>query len=341
MTFRSIWTTSYSASPCIPLRTQSCRDERVCFNGTKFVYRGERLGLTSCGMLIRLALTITIVLFAQIQDGVGQVSTVLSKDGTRIAVECKGTGPSLLIVHGGSGDRKRWAPLMPLFAPRFRVCAMDRRGHGESESGSNYSLQKEAGDVAAVVNAQRGPVFVLGHSIGGVFSLEAAFLTKKISRLVLYEPPLQDSDHTEVADRMERFIKAGNREEALLMFLRDIVKMSLDEIEILKSRPSWPSRVASIEVQIREIRALSKYRFDAGRVRALKTPTLLLAGSKTPSPQLKQAVTSLMNTLPNCKLHVFEGEEHNAMDTIPQQFVQVVINFYEETSKQKHATFRP
>lgn len=277
-------------------------------------------------MLIRLALTIPILLFAQTPDR-AQVSTVLSKDGTRIAVECRGTGPSLLIVHGGSGDRKRWGPLMPLFAAQFRVCAMDRRGHGESESGSNYSLQKEAEDVAVVVNAQPDPVFVLGHSIGGVFSLEAAFLTKKISMLVLYEPPLQDPDHTKIADRMERLIKRGDREEALLMFLREIVKTSPDEVEILKSRASWPSRVASIEVQIREIRALSKYRFDAGRVSTLKTPTLVLAGSKTPSPQLKQAVTSLMNTLPDRRLHVFEGEEHNAMDTMPQQFAEVVINF--------------
>ena len=280
-------------------------------------------------MLTRLAITISILLFAQTRDG-AQVSTVLSKDGTRIAVECRGAGPSLLIVHGGSGDRKRWAPLMPLFAAQFRVCAMDRRGHGESESGANYSLQKEAEDVAAVVNAQRDPVFVLGHSIGGVFSLEAAVLTKKLSRLVLYEPPLQDLDHTEVADRMERLIKAGNREEALLIFLQDIVKTSADEIQILKTRASWPSRVASIEVQIREIRALSKYRFDADRVRRLKTPTLLLTGSKTRSPQLKQAITSLMNTLPDRRLHVFEGEEHNAMDTVREQFAEVVIKFLRE-----------
>lgn len=281
-------------------------------------------------MLIRLAITIPILLFAQTRDGAAQVLTVLSKDGTRIAVECTGAGPTLLIVHGGSGDRKRWAPLMPLFAPQFRVCAMDRRGHGESESGANYSLQKEAEDVAVVVNAQPEPVFVLGHSIGGVFSLEAAFLTKRIARLVLYEPPLQDSDHTAVADRMERLIQTGNREEALLMFLREIVKMSADEIAILGSRPSWPSRVAGIEVQIREIRALSKYRFEAGRVRTLKTPTLVLTGSKTPSPQLKQAITSLMKTMPNRRLHVFEGEEHNAMDTIPQQFAEVVISFLRE-----------
>lgn len=268
-----------------------------------------------------------ILVFAQTQDGPSQISTLLSRDGTRIALECSGKGPSLLIVHGGTGDRKRWTPLLPLFAPHFRVCAMDRRGHGHSEPGSNYSLQKEFEDVVAAVNAQHGPVFVLGHSIGGVFALEAAFITKKISKLVLYEPPLQDLDHTAVADQMERLIESGNREEALLMFLRDVVIMSPSEVESLKAHPAWAARVTSIDIQVREIRALSRYRFDARRMRRLKTPTLLLAGSKTASPQLKQAVKSLMGTVPNRTLFVFEGEGHNAMDTIPQQFAEVVMNF--------------
>jgi pimeloyl-ACP methyl ester carboxylesterase len=210
---------------------------------------------------------------------------------------------------------------------------MDRRGHGESERGPNgneqngYSLKKEFEDVAAVANAQRGPVFVLGHSIGGVFALEAAFLTKQIAKLVLYEPPLQDLDHTAVADQMEKMIRAGNREEALLTFLRDIVMMSPKEIEAMKARPTWPERVAGIDIQIREIRAISKYRFDANRMKKLKTPTLLLTGSKTASPQLKQAIKSLTDTLPNRTLLVFEGEEHNAMDSIPQRFAEVVTKF--------------
>jgi len=160
-----------------------------------------------------------IVSFSQTAETPSQVSFVRSKDGTRIAVECLGKGPSLLIVHGGTGDRSRWKSLLPLFASDFTVCAMDRRGHGESqgesEAGSSYSLRKEFEDIAAVVNSRPGPVFVLGHSIGGLCALEAAFLTNKISKLVLYEPPLQDLDHTAVADRMEKMIKNGDREQAL------------------------------------------------------------------------------------------------------------------------------
>jgi len=72
------------------------------------------------------------------------------------------------------------------------------RGHGASADSAEYSLQKGAEDVAAVVNSRPGTVFVLGHSIGGVCALEAVFLTDKISKLVLYEPPLQDRNHDAV-----------------------------------------------------------------------------------------------------------------------------------------------
>jgi pimeloyl-ACP methyl ester carboxylesterase len=170
-------------------------------------------------------------------------------------------------------------------------------------------------------------VFVLGHSIGGLCALEAAFLTKKISKLVLYEPPLQDLDHTAVADRMEAMIQAGDREQALVTFLREIVMISPDEITAMKRQAAWPKRVAGIDIQIREIRALSKYRFDAKRMRTLKVPILLLAGSKTASPQLKQAINSLKDTLPKRTLVVLAGQEHNAMDKIPQEFAEAVTNF--------------
>src|SRR5437667_116737 len=117
-----------------------------------------------------------------------------------------------------------------------------------SEVGANYALTKEFQDVAAVVKSLAGPVFVLGHSIGGVCALEAAFLTKKISKLVLYEPPLQDLDHTAVADRMQSMIRAGNREGALLTLLREIVMISTAEIANMKARPTWPARVAGLDL---------------------------------------------------------------------------------------------
>lgn len=295
-----------------------------------------RSGLTIAWIILLGAGSVAQPLAARTKTSVFKVR---STDGTSLAVECTGVGPTLLIVHGGTGDRRRWQPLFPLFAPHFTVCAMDRRGHGESEAGSNYSLQKEFEDVVAVVNALPGPVFVLGHSLGGVCALEAAFLTNKIAKLVLYEPPLQDLNHTAIADTMDRLIRTGHREEALRTFLQKIVMMSSTEIAAMKAQPSWPARVAGIDIQIREIRALSRYRFYLERMRTLRVPTLLLTGSKTASPQLKQAIRSLMDSLPHRSLHVFEGQEHNAMDNLPEQFAEAVTNFLMTKDKMSAAVW--
>ena len=160
-----------------------------------------------------------------------------------------------------------------------------------------------------------------------VASLEAAFLTNKISKLVLYEPPLQEPDHTKAVSRMETMIHAGEREQALATFMREIVMISPGEVAAMRGRPSWPGLVASVESQIRQVQALGTYRFDAKRVSALKMPTLLLTGSETVSPDLKRAIKTLMNSLPDRTLVVFEGQEHNAMDTIPRQFADAVTSF--------------
>jgi pimeloyl-ACP methyl ester carboxylesterase len=276
-----------------------------------------------------------IVFFSRVNGAIPQAESLVihvpSKDGTSIAVECAGAGPNLVIVHGGIGDRGRWKPLFPFLASHFTVCAMDRRGRGASGDSADYSLQKEAEDVAAVANSRSGTVFVLGHSIGGVCALEAAFLTDKISKLVLYEPPLQDRNHSTVATKMENMVRAGESEQALVTFLQEIVMVSPKEIEEMKARPSWSERVAGIGKQIREIRALDRYRFDANRMRGLKVPTLLLTGSKTASPDLKRAISSLMDCLPNHSLIVFQGQEHNAMDTVPQEFAEAVTKFLLDT----------
>jgi pimeloyl-ACP methyl ester carboxylesterase len=261
------------------------------------------------------------------------ISRVASADGTPIAVECAGSGPSLVIVHGGTGDRTRWTPLFPLLDSKFRVCAMDRRAHGASGDTLPYSLQKEVEDVVAVVAAQPGPVFVLGHSFGAVCAFEAAFHTKKIARLALYEPPVRLADHSPILARMETMMRNGDREGALMTFMKEIVMISADEVAAMKARPSWAGLLASVETAVRQDRALSQYQFDPARARTITVPTLLMAGSKTASPELKRSIDSLRQALPHPTLRIFEGQEHNAMDTIPQEFAATLSSFLLEAPR--------
>jgi pimeloyl-ACP methyl ester carboxylesterase len=73
---------------------------------------------------------------------------------------------------------------------RFTVFAIDRRGRGLSGNASGYALEREYEDVVAVVESAGDGVSVLGHSYGGICAVEAALLTERIRKLVLYEPPM-------------------------------------------------------------------------------------------------------------------------------------------------------
>ena len=98
---------------------------------------------------------------------------VTSKDGTRIAFDRSGDGPALILVGGALSDRSGWAPLAKLLAPRFTVFSFDRRGRGDSEDTSPYSVEREIEDLEALIDEAGGAAFVHGQSSGAVLALEA------------------------------------------------------------------------------------------------------------------------------------------------------------------------
>jgi pimeloyl-ACP methyl ester carboxylesterase len=98
---------------------------------------------------------------------------IMSKDGTPIAYQRSGTGPPLVLVHGTLGSSRRW-PVIPMLEKQFTIYAIDRRGYGESGDASNYAIEREYEDIAALVDAIGGEVNLLGHSFGGFCILEAA-----------------------------------------------------------------------------------------------------------------------------------------------------------------------
>jgi pimeloyl-ACP methyl ester carboxylesterase len=260
------------------------------------------------------------------------METIRSADGTRIAYERSGDGPPLVLVHGGSADHTRWAPVLPALAARFSVYAMDRRGRGGSSDGSGpYDIEDEFTDVATVVNAAAsgGAVSLLGHSYGALCSLEAALRTPHLKRLILYEPPIpQGAPMTPPAlvARLEDLLQAGDREGVVETFLLEGPRVPPQELAQMKRLPAWPARVAAAHTIPRELAASESYRFDATRFCGLAVPTLLLLGGDSPS-FLGAALEALHGALPSNRVAVLAGQRHTAMDTAPELFVREVLAF--------------
>ncbi len=253
----------------------------------------------------------------------------ISKDGTVIGFWKSGTGPPLLLVHGTTADHSRWSPISPSFGQHFTLYAMDRRGRGGSGDSPEYDIMREAEDIAAVVEAIGEPVFILGHSYGGVCSLEASLLTDRVSRLILYEPtipaglPLYPSG---VSDRIQTLIDSSRLEAGLVVFFREVVSMTEQELDAYRQLPVWKVRIQLTPTIPREMVLDRTYSFDTEKFTDFRVPTMLLLGGDSP-PIFQKAIELVDSTLPNNQVVILPGQKHIAMDTNPELFAKEVMHF--------------
>jgi pimeloyl-ACP methyl ester carboxylesterase len=113
----------------------------------------------------------------------------------RLAHEIHGPvdAPPMVLLHALGERRSSWAPVIQPFAERFRVFALDLRGHGESPWPGTYSYRLMRDDVVAALDEQGlDQVTLVGHSLGGVVALLVAMdHPQRVGRLVVEDvtPP--------------------------------------------------------------------------------------------------------------------------------------------------------
>jgi pimeloyl-ACP methyl ester carboxylesterase len=257
--------------------------------------------------------------------------TATSHDGTAITYWRSGAGPALLLIHGTTADHTTtWRLVREDLEKHFTVYAMDRRGRGGSGDGPEYGLQREAEDVAAVVDAIGEPVHLLGHSYGALVGLEAARMTPGVDRLILYEGvPLRGTElyPPGMQQRFEALLEAGDPEELLVAMYRDLVGMPPGEIELIRGqRDAWARRIANAPTMPRELAEEQAYVFEPGRFAHVRAPTLLLVGEDSPAREMENA-RGVAAALPDARVVVLPGQQHAAMYTAPEAFAAEVVRF--------------
>lgn len=254
---------------------------------------------------------------------------VTSTDGTEIGFIKKGTGPALILVHGTTADHTRWLPIIPYFENHFTVYAVDRRGRGLSGDSPGYSLIKEAEDIAAVALSIDEPLFILGHSYGGLVALEAALHIDNLKKLILYEPPIPAGlplYPEGTIEKMQTYIDNNKNEAALEVMLREVVEMPDYEFEKYRKLPVYQRRIELAPTIPREIMVELDFEFLPDRYKNFNVPTMLLLGGD--SPEIFHEITNLVDkVLPNSRMVSMDGQQHIAMDTNTELFTQTVIDF--------------
>jgi pimeloyl-ACP methyl ester carboxylesterase len=160
-------------------------------------------------------------------------STVLSKDGNPISFGVKGQGETTIVfVHCWRCDHTFWKPQINYFSNKYRVMWLDLAGHGLSGSTrADYTMNAFGEDVAAVVNkVGANKVILVGHSMGGTVSIEAAkILGHKVVAIVgvdiFYTPTKYPKSEADIEDFVKPFKKdfiGSLRQMVLSMFTPEV-----------------------------------------------------------------------------------------------------------------------
>ncbi|MBN2471565.1 MAG: alpha/beta hydrolase [Anaerolineae bacterium] len=99
-------------------------------------------------------------------------------DDLQLHLNCQGEGSPTVLLNAGLGDPGlTWESVMPALAEITRVCAFDRAGYGWSEAGPlPRTSARQSAELHALLESAGvpGPYVLVGHSMGGLFSLHYA-----------------------------------------------------------------------------------------------------------------------------------------------------------------------
>lgn len=214
----------------------------------------------------------------------------------------QGEGEPLFLLHGNGEDGTYFANQISFFSDRYRVIAVDTRGHGKSPRGTApFTMEQFAMDLHSLMEKlqiQRG--IILGFSDGANIAMKFALkYPDQVKALVLNGGNLNTKG---VKRSIQIPIEIGYRFAKLFAGKSEEAKSHMEILGLMVNEPNIrPEELCAIQA-----------------------PTLVIAGTKD---MIKTAHTELIaDHIPNAKLSVIPGD-HFIANKNPKDFNREVENF--------------
>lgn len=255
-----------------------------------------------------------------------------SHDGCQLHYEDYGHGTPLLLVHGLGSSTLDWESQIPVLSPRYRVIAIDLRGHGRSDKpDEHYSIAGFAEDVAALIeHLQLGCVHLLGISMGGMIGFQLGVDRPELLRsliIVNSGPEVKAkslADCVQIAKRwsLSRLLSL----ETIAKGLGKLLFPKPEQVELrLKIERRWPRN--DKRAYLSSLDAIIGWGVR-GQIHTITCPTLVISGDRDYTPVAsKQAY---VDEMPNARLVVIEDSRHATPMDQPQAFNQHLLQFLAE-----------
>ena len=244
--------------------------------------------------------------------------TIISKDGTNIAFDQVGSGPTVILVAGAIQHRafdQETAYLADLLAPHFNVINYDRRGRGESGDTQPYAPVCEIEDIEALIDDSNSTAYLYGMSSGAALAMQAAIaLGSKVKKLAMYEAPYDDDPQArqrwqEYRQELNALLTQGRRGDAMALFVM-LVGTPPAQLAQVQQSPAWPifEKVAPTLAYDAAILG-EESAVPCAQAAHVQIPALVMAGGAS-DPFMRTTAAALAHAMSGGGYKVLPGQTH-------------------------------
>lgn len=260
-------------------------------------------------------------------------------------------GVPALLVHGFGNEAHIWDDFAPSIADAYQTCAIDLRGHGDSDwdSEGRYDYENHQADLEAVVkHLGFERVVLVGHSLGGRVCMRfAAAHPERMAGFVIVDsaPELdprgivritQDVEQHrdpvfETVQQYENYLSIAYpaaTPESIRRMARNGLRQREDGRYALKMDIAFRSRAAG-EADPEQIAIAEQATTDAlwEALAKIECPTLVVRGAASDIMSADVADRMVDEVLPNASLAVVSQAGHSVMTDNPTGFRDCVCAF--------------
>ncbi|MNQ22807.1 AB hydrolase superfamily protein YdjP [compost metagenome] len=276
-----------------------------------------------------LAYSVCVIANAQVQMNFkfdtpyGKNSAVgkfVELNGAKIYYEEYGKGEPLLLIHGNNGSIESMGNQIDYFKSKYRVIALDSRGHGKSElKTDSLTFVQMTKDTEALVNHLKlDSISIIGWSDGGIVGLQMGISGKsKIKKIVAMGANLRP-DSTAIYS----WAVKGLQNERKLFSTKIKEKDTSENWNLLKQISGLLADQPNIVAK-----DLSK----------IKAKVLVIAGDR--DVIRNEHTVEIFENIPKGQLCIMPGETHFAPASSPEVFNAIANKFLSEPFKRPDSDF--
>jgi pimeloyl-ACP methyl ester carboxylesterase len=246
--------------------------------------------------------------------------------------------PTLVVLHGYTGHARSWDAFAAAMSDRYRVIALDQRGHGESAwaGAGGYGVGEMSEDLEAFISALGlADLDLVGLSMGGMVAMDyAGRLPEALRRLVIVDigPEIVSQGSSRIQSAQKQTDVFDSREAAFAAMgaanpiapdahLRHRVYNNLMGLQ--DGRFTW-----RYDRVLRDVRELKTRSAEDGwaSCAAIAVPTLVMRGELSDILAIEVA-ERMIKTIPDARLATVEGSGHSIPLDKPEGFLAAARPF--------------